>query len=165
MEELDGYEFDFRLGSSFKSLIESPSPGLPAIFLAGVDEAGRGPLAGPVVAAAVILPPNPRIIGLRDSKIVPPEQREALYCEIQETALAVEVAVIEHDVIDSLNILEATMLAMRRCVQALSIKPHLVVIDGNRKPNTGSRFAGVVFEGCLQKLYSHAIVWPVFSPH
>ncbi len=130
MEELDGYEFDFRIGSSFHS---SPD----VFYLAGLDEVGRGPLAGPVVAAAVILPPEPRIVGLRDSKIVPPEQREALYCEIQETALAVEVAVIEHTIIDSINILEASMLAMRQCAQALQIKPHLVVVDGNRKPGSG----------------------------
>src|SRR5438874_2538942 len=128
MEEIDGYDFDAAL---LVRLFSSES------ILAGVDEVGRGPLAGPVVAAAVILPPNPRIVGLRDSKEVPLEQREALYCEIQEAALAWEVAVIDPDVIDSINILEASLLAMRRCLQALTLKPELVVVDGNKKPGSG----------------------------
>ena len=130
MEDLDGYEFEDKFVSPHN---------LQSIVLAGVDEAGRGPLAGPVVAAAVILPRAPRIIGLRDSKIIPPEQREALYCEIQESALALEVCVIDPATIDSINILEATMLAMRRCVEGLSIRPDWVLVDGNRKPGSGLR--------------------------
>lgn len=125
---MDGYDFDVSVVTRLS--LSSAS------FLAGVDEVGRGPLAGPVVAAAVILPPHPRIIGLRDSKAVPEEQREALYCEIQETALAVEVAVVEPDVIDSLNILQASLLAMRRSLEALQLKPHAVVVDGNQKPRS-----------------------------
>lgn len=129
MEVFDGYEFDASIVAGLS---------LPLLSLvAGTDEAGRGPLAGPVVAAAVILPPEPRIVGLRDSKAVPSEQREALYCEIQDIALAMEVAVIHPDVIDSINILQASLLAMRQCVHALSLKPSVVIVDGNQKPRTG----------------------------
>jgi ribonuclease HII len=135
------YEFDFtivnedRAASPILPGLQTPSSSLT--LLAGVDEAGRGPLAGPVVAAAVILPSNPRIFGLRDSKIVPPEQREALYCEIKETALATAVALIENDVIDSINIFAAAMQAMRQCVLELSPQPDLVLVDGNQKPRSG----------------------------
>jgi len=128
---LDPYEFDRQLIDRHKSTLPNE------ILLAGVDEVGRGPLAGPVVAAAVILPSDPQIFGLRDSKVVPVEQREALYCEIMEVALAAEVAVVEPTQIDSLNILEARLLAMRLCVQALTLTPHLVIVDGNKKPSTG----------------------------
>ncbi|MCG3204438.1 MAG: Ribonuclease HII [Elusimicrobia bacterium] len=130
MEALEGYTFDENWGAKYR--ISSVLP-----IIAGVDEAGRGPLAGPVVAAAVVLPWNPKIVGLRDSKIIPPEQREALYCEIQEQALAWEVAIVEPVVIDSINILEATLLAMRQCVQNLSLKPGLVLVDGNQEPGSG----------------------------
>ncbi len=129
MQQLDEYEFDSKILSSL-NLSKIPA-------LAGVDEAGRGPLAGPVVAAAVILPFDSRIEGLRDSKVVPVEQREALFCEIQETALAFEVTVVPHELIDCLNILEASLYAMRRSVQALSMKPDIVVVDGNKKPGSG----------------------------
>lgn len=132
LELLDGYEFDQKIAAGFSSESLQKS-----VLIAGVDEAGRGPLAGPVVAAAVILPSAAKIIGLRDSKVVPPEQREALYCEIQEVALAMEISIIEPIQIDSINILEATLLAMRNCLQALSIKPDLVIVDGNKKPGSG----------------------------
>src|SRR5258707_422868 len=82
--------------------------------IAGVDEAGRGPLAGPVVAAAVILPPDaPPIIDLRDSKTVPFERREALFGDIQRVAVAIGIAIVPPEVIDHINILQATLLAMR----------------------------------------------------
>src|SRR5579885_3438470 len=100
------------------------------LLIAGVDEAGRGPLAGPVVAAAVILPENPKIAGLRDSKVVPAEQREALYCEIMETALATAVSVVGPDVIDSVNIFAASMQAMREAIAALEQRPGVVLVDG-----------------------------------
>ncbi len=132
MEEIDGYDYDENLRSQIIKSRQVPNP----VVIAGCDEAGRGPLAGPVVAAAVILPPNPRIVGLRDSKIIPLEQREALYCEIQETALAIEVSVIDHSTIDSINILQASLLAMRNCVEALALTPAMVIVDGNQKPRS-----------------------------
>jgi ribonuclease HII len=97
--------------------------------VAGLDEAGRGPLAGPVVAAAVIVAPDRRIRGLRDSKLLPPERREALYAEILARAIAVGVGVIDQLTIDRVNILEATRLAMREALAALAIVPDLVITD------------------------------------
>src|SRR5262249_36147298 len=92
-------------------------------LVAGVDEAGRGPLAGPVVAAAVILDPARRIRGLRDSKVLTPEERSALAVEIRATAIAWAVGTAGVAEIDTLNILRASLLAMRRAVAALSIAP------------------------------------------
>jgi ribonuclease HII len=103
-------------------------------LLAGVDEAGRGPLAGPVVAAAVILNPNRRIRGLADSKVLPAEERERLAPIIRERALAWAVAWSDRDEIDSLNILGATFLAMRRALLRLPICPTHIQIDGNQLP-------------------------------
>jgi ribonuclease HII len=100
----------------------------------GVDEAGRGPLAGPVVAAAVILDPAHPIAGLDDSKVLSAKKREALFVEIRAHALAYCVASASVDEIDTLNILQATMLAMQRAVQGLTIIPALAQIDGNRCP-------------------------------
>ncbi|NLY14061.1 MAG: ribonuclease HII [Gammaproteobacteria bacterium] len=102
--------------------------------IAGVDEVGRGPLCGPVVTAAVILDPNNPIAGLNDSKKLTEKKREALFVEIQTKALAWCIARAEVEEIDRLNILQATMLAMQRAVQGLSIKPDLALIDGNRCP-------------------------------
>lgn len=99
------------------------------IRVAGLDEAGRGPLAGPVVAAAVIIDPARRIRGLADSKVLPPERREELYDAIHARALAVGVAVIDHLTIDRINILEATRLAMREALASLPIAPELVITD------------------------------------
>jgi len=98
--------------------------------LAGVDEAGRGCLAGPVVAAAVILPWPPRLPGLADSKRLSAPQRESLHKRIEERALAVGIGVAEPAEIDALNVLRATHLAMRRAVAALPVTPSLVVVDG-----------------------------------
>jgi len=105
-------------------------PGL----VAGVDEAGRGPLAGPVVAAAVILDELHPIKGLADSKQLGPRRREALFDEIRAKALCCSVAEASVEEIDTLNILQATMLAMRRAVQGLRLKPAKVLVDGNRLP-------------------------------
>lgn len=102
--------------------------------MAGIDEAGRGPLAGPVYAAAVILDPARRIRGLRDSKVLAPERREALAHEIRERALAWAVASADVQEIDTLNILRATLLAMRRAVEALSVLPVEALVDGNQCP-------------------------------
>jgi ribonuclease HII len=101
---------------------------------AGVDEAGRGPLAGPVMAAAVILDPERPIAGLADSKQLSERQRETLEGEIKAKALAWAVARAEVAEIDAINILQATMLAMSRAVAALNPAPHLVLVDGNRCP-------------------------------
>jgi ribonuclease HII len=101
---------------------------------AGVDEAGRGPLAGPVVVAAVILDPHQRINGLRDSKILAPERRETLAVRIRERALAFSVVAIEVEDIDRLNIFHATMLGMARAIAALAPAAELALIDGNHLP-------------------------------
>ena len=105
-------------------------PGL----LAGVDEAGRGPLAGPVVAAAVMLDELQPIKGLADSKTLSPRRRERLYDEIRAKALCCCVAEASAQEIDELNILQATLLAMRRAVDGLRLRPHRVLVDGNRLP-------------------------------
>jgi len=117
-------------------------PGLPprlrpftdADIVCGVDEAGRGPLAGPVFAAAVILDPRKPIEGLRDSKKLTEARREELAPLIKEHALAWAIAECSCDEIDTLNILHATMLAMRRAVEALHTVPTIALIDGNRCP-------------------------------
>ncbi|AOB27004.1 ribonuclease HII [Bordetella bronchiseptica] len=106
---------------------------LPAI-IAGVDEAGRGPLAGAVYAAAVILDPDRPVDGLADSKVLKAEQREALAGQIRAQALAWFVASASVQEIDSLNILRATMLAMQRAVAGLAVAPELAMVDGNQAP-------------------------------
>jgi ribonuclease HII len=103
-------------------------------IICGVDEAGRGPLAGPVFAAAVILDPARPIAGLRDSKKLSAAQRDALVPLIKQHAVAWAIAECSEAEIDSLNILQATMLAMRRAVEALATVPTLALIDGNRCP-------------------------------
>jgi ribonuclease HII len=105
-------------------------PGL----VAGVDEAGRGPLAGPVVAAAVILDDLAPIKGLKDSKVLTERARERLFDEIRARALCCSIAQASVEEIDALNILQATLLAMRRAVDGLRLRPHKVLVDGNRLP-------------------------------
>jgi ribonuclease HII len=106
----------------------------PTGLTAGVDEAGRGPLAGPVVAAAVILDDTKRIRGLADSKVLTPLQRDKLYDQIREKALCCSVGEASVEEIDTLNIFHATMLAMKRAVEGLRLKPARVLVDGNRLP-------------------------------
>lgn len=106
----------------------------PIGLMAGVDEAGRGPLAGPVVAAAVILDDTKRIRGLADSKVLTPLQRDKLYDQIREKALCCSIAEASVEEIDQLNILHATMLAMKRAIEGLRLKPIRVLVDGNRLP-------------------------------
>jgi len=113
---------------------------------AGVDEAGRGPLAGPVVAAAVILDDLQPIKGLADSKVLTALRREKLYDEIRAKALCCSIAMATVEEIDSLNILQATMLAMRRAVEGLRLKPVKVLVDGNRLP-TLSILAEAIVKG------------------
>jgi len=103
-------------------------------LMAGVDEAGRGPLAGPVVAAAVILDDLQPIAGLNDSKKLSAKRREHLFNEIRARALCFSIAEATVQEIDQLNILQATMLAMKRAVEGLRLKPQMVLVDGNRLP-------------------------------
>ena len=105
------------------------------ILVAGVDEAGRGPLAGPVVAAAVILDPIKPIEGLADSKILSERKRDSLFDIIKIYALSWSVGMASVEEIDEFNILQATLLAMQRAVNGLAIQPHEALIDGNRLPN------------------------------
>ena len=111
---------------------------------AGVDEAGRGPLAGPVIAAAVILKNAYRIKGLDDSKLLTAKRREELFEQIQEQAVAWAVGRAEVEEIDSLNIFQATLLAMQRAVAALPIAPELVLVDGAHTPIFGVPAAAIV---------------------
>ena len=110
-------------------------------LIAGVDEAGRGPLAGPVVAAAVILDPKRQIRGLRDSKQLTPERRTVLAARIRERALGVAVAVADHGEVDLFNILQATLLTMKRALIDLPTRPTCILIDGNRAPRLNDCFA------------------------
>lgn len=103
-------------------------------YIAGVDEAGRGPLVGPVVAAAVILDSNKPILGLADSKKLTEKKRDNLYLEIKEKALFYGIGIADSTEIDKINILQATMLAMQRAVYNLNIKPNTILIDGNKAP-------------------------------
>ena len=106
-------------------------------IICGVDEAGRGPLAGPVFAAAVILPEDCPDIGINDSKKLTEKKRELLFDKITEIALDYSIAIVSEKEIDEIYILNAAMLAMRKAVAGLKIKPDFVLIDGNRLPETG----------------------------
>ena len=105
-------------------------------LVAGADEAGRGPLAGPVVAAAVVLPADAFLQGLDDSKKLSPAKREELFPKIQTQAIAYGVAVVSPEVIDEINILQAALLAMKQAVEQLKPVPDLLLIDGNQKINS-----------------------------
>ena len=106
-------------------------------IICGVDEAGRGPLAGPVCAAAVILPPHAEIPGLNDSKKLSDKRRRELFPVIKEQAVAYGIGIATHEEIDEINILQATYLAMERAIQALGVQPELALIDGNRAKDFG----------------------------
>lgn len=105
-------------------------------LVAGVDEAGRGPLAGAVVSAAVILDPNNPIEGLTDSKKLTAKKREKLFLEIRDKALCYAIAQCDREEIDTLNILHASMLSMTRAIEGLAVTPDRVIVDGNRCPET-----------------------------
>lgn len=104
-------------------------------LVAGIDEAGRGPLAGPVVASAVVLPPLKRIEGLRDSKKVPEKERESLFWDVACCGVAIGVGIVGPDTIDRINILQATRLAMELAVKDLSAQPDLLLIDAVKLPS------------------------------
>ena len=118
-------------------IIENEKKAMGYQLIAGVDEAGRGPLAGPVCAAAVILPPNVEIPGLNDSKKLTDKRRRELFPIIKEQAVAYGIGLASHEEIDEINILQATYLAMERALAQLSVRPELALIDGNRAKDFG----------------------------
>jgi ribonuclease HII len=122
-------------------------PSDKALLTCGVDEAGRGPLAGPVYAAAVILDPTRRVNGLADSKVLDPERREILAARIKERAIAWSVAFATVEEIDRINIFHASMLAMRRAVAGLSVPPEHALIDGNSRPPGLACGASAIVDG------------------
>ena len=124
---------------------------LNAKFIAGVDEAGRGPLAGSVVAAAVILDPDNLIEGITDSKRLSAKQRDQLEIEIKSRSLAWAVAEASHIEIDNINILQASLLAMQRAVEKLHHQPLLVLVDGNRLPNLENMEMRAIVKGDLSE--------------
>ncbi len=129
------------------------------LLIAGVDEAGRGPLAGPVIAAAVILHPDRPIAGLADSKQLSAARRAALEVEIRDKALAYCVGRAEVAEIDTLNILQATLLAMQRAVAGLTLAPHLALIDGNRCPLLACRAEAIVKgDQCVAEISAASIL-------
>ncbi|AET88911.1 MULTISPECIES: ribonuclease HII [Caballeronia] len=131
----------------------------PFDIICGVDEAGRGPLAGPVVAAAVIFDPaKPRINGLDDSKALSAKRREELYAKIVDRALAYCIASASVEEIDTINILHASMLAMKRAVEGLAVAPTLVKVDGNRCPTLSIRSEAVIGGDALIKQISAASI-------
>ena len=143
---------------------------------AGCDEAGRGCLAGPVVAAAVILPPRIRLPGLDDSKKLSPAQREALRPRIEEHAIAWAIAVVEPAEIDTINILRASFLAMHKAIAALAVRPQHLLIDGNRfVPYAGiahschvkgdGRFRSIAAASILAKTHRDAIMNALHEQH
>ena len=127
-------------------------------LVAGVDEAGRGPLAGPVVAAAVILDDLQPIKGLADSKLLTPRRREKLFDEIRAKALCCSIAQASVEEIEELNILQATLLAMRRAVDGLRLKPNLVLVDGNRLPLLAMRSEAIIRGDALVAAISAASI-------
>ena len=127
-------------------------------LICGVDEAGRGPLAGPVCAAAVILPANVEIPGLNDSKKLSDKKRRELYPIIKEQAIAYGIAFADHKEIDEINILQATYLAMERAINQLAVKPELALIDGNRAKDFGIPVETVVHGDSLSASIAAASV-------
>ena len=113
-------------------------------FIAGIDEAGRGPLAGPVVAAAVILPADLKIAGLRDSKKVPEQERVSLFWDILSSSLDIGVGIVEHDEIDRINILQATKLAMKKAVADLRMCPDALIIDAVSLPSVSMKQFSII---------------------
>lgn len=105
------------------------------IYIAGIDEVGRGPLAGPVLTSAVILPKECVILGVNDSKKLSSSKREELYIKIKEKAIALSIGIVDVETIDNINILQATIKAMQQAIEKLSIKPNTILVDALRIPN------------------------------
>ena len=135
-----------------------PGSGVPSLVICGVDEAGRGPLAGPVYAAAVILDPARRVNGLADSKVLNAGRRELLAGRIKERAIAWAVAYASVEEIDAINIFRASLLAMRRAVEALSVAPQEALIDGTHCPDLACRARAIVDGDALHKVISAASI-------
>lgn len=127
-------------------------------LICGVDEAGRGPLAGPVCAAAVILPKNLEIPGLNDSKKLTDKRRRELFPIIKEQAIAYGIAMVDHETVDQINILQATYLAMKQAIAQLSVKPELALVDGNRSSDFGVNVETVVHGDSLSASIAAASV-------
>jgi ribonuclease HII len=127
-------------------------------IIAGVDEAGRGPLAGPVVAAAVILDPLRVIAGLDDSKKLSAKIREMLFLQIQEKALAWSIVEVGVDEIDEINILQATLLGMRRAIESLTPSPSLALVDGNHAPRVDCEVRTIIQGDSLEPAISAASI-------
>jgi len=131
---------------------------MDSVLVCGVDEAGRGPLAGPVYAAAVILDKKRRINGLADSKVLTPDRREVLARRIKDRAIAWAIASATVEEIDRINIFYASMLAMRRAVQALGVRPGEAWVDGNHCPDLGCRAKAIVDGDALHPVISAASI-------
>ena len=131
---------------------------MDSVLVCGIDEAGRGPLAGPVYAAAVILDRNRRIYGLADSKVLTPERRDVLAGRIRERAIAWSVAHATVEEIDRINILQASLLAMRRAVQALGVAPAEAWVDGNQSPGLSCKTRTIVDGDALHPVISAASI-------
>ncbi|SRR5258708_7799502 len=131
---------------------------MQTLVVCGVDEAGRGPIAGPVYAAAVILDPGRRVNGLADSKVLTPERRDVLAARIKQRAVAWSIAAASVEEIDSLNILRAALLAMRRAVEALKVRPDEAWIDGTRCPDLACRSRAIVDGDATHKVISAASI-------
>ena len=131
---------------------------MPSLVICGVDEAGRGPLAGPVYAAAVILDPARRVNGLADSKVLNAARRELLAGRIKERAVAWAVAYASVEEIDAINIFRASLLAMRRAVEALSVAPEEALIDGTHCPDLACRARAIIDGDASHKVISAASI-------
>ncbi len=139
---------------------------MPKILVAGVDEVGRGPLAGPVVTAAVILDGKYAIAGLADSKCLTEKKRQALDHIIRQHALCFSIGLADVDEIDKLNILQATMLAMQRAVAGLSLRPDRILVDGNRLPAFPCEAEAIVGgDGLVAEISAASIIAKVFRDH
>lgn len=127
IEQLESIRAEWELRMAFDSAFGAHQ------VLVGIDEVGRGPLAGPVVAAAVILPPQVELLGLKDSKKLNSQKREALYQEIQEAAIAIGVGIVDAQRIDEINILQATFEAMRQALSQITTHYECILVDGNKE--------------------------------
>ena len=151
---------------SFDQLFLNHSGAGERYLVAGVDEAGRGPLAGSVYASAVILDPARKISGLADSKVLSEERREELACEIKASAVAWSIAEANVEEIDRLNILHASMLAMARAIEGLSVAPNHCMIDGNRCPVTQCNCQAIVKgDALVQEISAASILAKVARDH